>query len=800
MNDSTLLPPPNWSLQVGSLGTALVLLAIASFVISGFGWLVQPRIALLGKVASIAFTAGCVSLFGAFASLATLFVANRLEFEYVWGHGDGTNTIPYRIAGIWAGQQGSFLLWAVASSIFGLVSVRGTGIYRRWYTIVYSGFLTALSGILAYETPFKLNLVDGQPVVPASGVGLSPALQNYWVTIHPPTIFLGFGALTVLAAYAFSAMATGRLQEWVPMVRPWSLVALTLVGVGLCMGGFWAYETLGWGGFWMWDPVENVSFVPWVLVAAFVHGIMVQVAKKKWVVSNLLLGGLPFLLFVYGTFLTRSGALNETSVHSFAEMDKVAHKLLLGFLGISTATFLGLWAWRGLKYKPQQAAEPAARAKGITRDTFYLYGIFALILLGIGAALGMSMPLFMAMAGQQPKVVEEDVYHKILTWAYVPLMLTMAAGPLASWRAMGAKEFLKRIYGVSCVTLFLMGLAMIAVRMSPWTKSMDPSIRIDLPFHVSVPVIPWILLLAGLSIAVIVSSFWRITEIWKQSKVSSAAFLMHIGVAVLMAGLIISRGFEQKVRLFVQEGAHDVGLGYFVAYKGQTSNNTDRNNKVLFDVRRGKEHWVAAPGYYLVTNGDGQTNPMVWPYIEHRPLYDMYFALSGDVIDATQPTTLAPGESTTFNNSKVTYIKRTMEGEPGKSGTKFGALLQIDGRNGILQANPKIQLGGDRIIEIPDALDSSTSVILKQLDASSGSATISFKLAHPVWSIDMFYKPLTGLVWLGTGIMALAGFLSAWYRRRPKALATLGSAEDYKSQSPSDANTRKREKSAAYAR
>lgn len=800
MNDSTLLPPPAWSLQVGSLGTSLVLVAIVCFIASGFGWLLQPWLPKIQKAASVAFTVGCVSLFGVFGSLATLFIANRLEFDYVWGHGDGSNTLPYRIAGIWAGQQGSFLLWAVTSSVFALLSVRTTGIFRRWFTVVYSGFLAALSGILAYETPFKLNMIDGQPVVPATGVGLSPALQNYWVTIHPPTIFLGFGALTVLAAYAFSATVTGKVQEWIPMVRPWALVALTLVGVGLCMGGFWAYETLGWGGFWMWDPVENVSFVPWVVTAAFVHGIMVQVAKKKWAISNLLLGALPFLLFVYGTFLTRSGALNETSVHSFAEMDSVAHKLLLGFLGVSTATFLGLWTWRGLKYRPTAVApeKEAPKAKGFGRETFYLYGIFALLLLGIGAALGMSMPLFMALAGQQPKVVEEGVYHKVLTWAYVPLMLAMAAGPLVSWRAMGAKEFSKRIYGVLCVTVFFVGLAMIAVRLSPWTKSMDPSARIDLPFHTSVGLITWILLLTSLSIAVIVTSFWRITEIWKQSKVSSAAFLMHVGVAVLMAGLIISRGFEQKVRLFVQEGAHDVGLGYFVAYKGQTSTKADRNNKVLFDVKRGKESWVASPGYYLVTNGDGQTNPMVWPYIEHRPLYDMYFALSGDVIDATQPTTLAPGQTTMFNGSRISYIKRTMEGQPGQAGTKFGVLLRIEGRNGILQANPKIQLGNGGIIEIPDAIDSSTGITLKSLDAASGDATISFKLNHPVWAIDMFYKPLTGLVWLGTGIMAFAGFLSAWYRRRPRALDKAAVVESPKAEGSPE--KKKKSKAAAFAR
>src|SRR5688572_6696245 len=287
--------PPEWSLWVGSLGKLFVWLAIGFYALSLVGWLFAPKGQTLKKIGAWGFTAGSISLFATFACLAVLFGNNRFEFEYVWSHADKLNALAYRIAGIWSGQQGSFLLWGVAAAIFGLLAVRRTGEYRRWFTIPYAAFLCGIAAILAYESPYGLNLLEGKPVVPPDGVGLAPSLQNYWVLIHPPAMFLGFGSLAVLFAFAFAAMAMRDFTSWIPKVRPWAILSVSIVGGGLCMGGLWAYETLGWGGFWAWDPVENTSFVPWILGVCFIHGMIVQTTKGKWQGSNLLFAALPFL-------------------------------------------------------------------------------------------------------------------------------------------------------------------------------------------------------------------------------------------------------------------------------------------------------------------------------------------------------------------------------------------------------------------------------------------------------------------------------------------------------------------------
>ncbi len=776
LNPADLVSPPSWALQLGELGRILVLAAAALFALSAISWLFSKRSPALERAGKLSFGAACCSVLGAFVSLVILFANNRFEFEYVFGHADSHNALAYRIAGIWSGQEGSFLLWATCSAIFALFTVGNTGIYRRWYSITFAFFLGGIASILAFESPFKLNLFEGRPFVPEDGLGLAPSLQNYWVIIHPPTIFLGFGSLTALFALAFAALAVKDYEGWVPIVRPWAIVSASLVGLGLCMGGFWAYETLGWGGFWMWDPVENVSFVPWCFTIALIHGIIVQAARKKWQQTNLLLGALPFVVFIYGTFLTRSGLLSDASVHSFAEMDRSALKLLIVLMAGTTFGFAGLWGFRA--FQGRKTAPVAETGAGLKREAFYIVGIGTMLLMGIATAIGMSVPLVQALKGEKPRVVEEALYHQVLPFVFIPLMLLMAVTPFVSWRGMTPKAFWSKVYTVFCITVGLTGLVLFLAVITPIGKTLNLSSTVNMLGRFEVRGLPWLMFLVGICIFPFVGNVMRIAELFKGSKMGTMPFVTHIGVAMLMAGLIISRGFEQKAQSVVMKDRPGRLMNYEVRYAGMTSNENDRNNQLKLDIynphAKGAPLFTATPGLYKVKMADGQESTMVWPHIERGWLMDTYVSLGQPQTDATQDVELKPGETTQFGGLGLTYVKMTRKGQFGQPGTRFGALVKISAKGQSTTINPEMEIveGGETVFH-PAKLGENMELAMAGMNAANKSVTLRVQFMTPIYPIEIYHKPMTILVWLGTGIMTLAGFASAFYRRSRRAVAVV---------------------------
>lgn len=764
---TSVLFPPAWSLFTGDLGRFLILAAAALYVVSAVSWLFSPRFSRLQLVGRLAFPAASAALLGAFVSLGVLFANNRFEFEYVYGHSDLANPLAYRIAGIWSGQEGSFLLWATCSAVFGLFTVGRTGAYRRWYTAVYSLFLGAIAGILAFESPFNLNMIEGKAFVPADGLGLSPALQNYWVIIHPPVIFLGFGSLTSLFALAVAALAIKDYETWLPVVRPWAITACTLVGLGLCMGGFWAYETLGWGGFWMWDPVENVSFVPWLFTAAFLHGVIVQATRKKWQIGNLMMAGLPFIMFVYGTFLTRSGVLSDASVHSFSEMNRSALKLLIGVMGTATLGFLVLWGVRA--FQNRKTARPDDTAPSLRREAFYMMGITMLVAIGLATAIGMSVPLGQALRGEKARVVEEAVYHQVLSWLFVPLMLIMAVTPLVKWRGTQIKDLGSKLYTYTCVTIGVTGLLVFLTAATPYGRAIELNPTVTMLGKFQTPGLGWIVFLFALSVLVVTVNIGMGAQLYRRSKLGMASYLTHVGVAVLLAGMVISRGLERKGQTMVMDGMPGRALTYEIRYAGMTLDETNRDNQLklqIYDAHKGGEPlFVATPGMYKVQMGDGQESTMVWPHIQRSFLMDTYISLGQPQTDATQDISLKAGESFRFGNTVLTYDHMTRKGEPGQPGTKFGALVTVEQNGQTFSANPQMELGDGGVKSHPVKISDSLMLDMAGMDAASKAVTLRLQLTTPIYPIEIYHKPLTSLVWLGTGLMTLGGFLAAFYRR-----------------------------------
>jgi cytochrome c-type biogenesis protein CcmF len=308
-----------------------VLCALASIGL----YLLSGKSPALRRWARGAFVGAFAAIVAAEGLLMYALLTGRYDLQYVFSFSEESLTPLFKIASAWAGQEGSFLLWALWLGIYGLILMRTAGGYERWVMTVYGGVVVLLMAILAFQSPFApLPKPDPAPAVwpPRDGFGLNPVLENPWMKIHPPIIFAGFAALTVPFAYAIAALWRNEYHEFAVRVRPWAIYSATMLGFGLALGGYWAYETLGWGGFWAWDPVENSSYFPWLFMAAGMHGLLLQLNRGRMVRWNPLLLALPHLLFLYGTFLTRSGALAEVSVHSFVNMETNALKILMGML------------------------------------------------------------------------------------------------------------------------------------------------------------------------------------------------------------------------------------------------------------------------------------------------------------------------------------------------------------------------------------------------------------------------------------------------------------------------------------
>ncbi len=764
-------------LAVGTIGKVCVWAGLVFFLLA----FVQQVVDRVRKIPF--FQLGCAAIFGAIVSLGSLFVNDQFQYEYVWSHSEKINTIPYKIAAIWSGQQGSFLLWATCSSIFALLALRGVGPYRRGYLGSISLFLASLCGILAYETPYKLQLFEGKAFIPPDGTGLAPSLNNYWVIIHPPTIFLGFGSLVVLFAYAIGALVNRDYDGWISRVRPWSLVSLAVLGLGLCMGGFWAYETLGWGGFWMWDPVENVSFVPWTIVVALVHGIIVQTTKNKWHFTNLLLAGAPFLLFVYGTFLTRAGFLADVSVHSFATMEKSAHRVLLGLLFASIGGFLGLWFQRMVVYRAKNSVVQEKEMRGVDRASLYQYGIVFLVMLGAATAIGMSVPMFQALRGQSVKVVEEHLYHQILTFFFIPTMILMAITPFAGWRRMKWRDLLGRVLNVASITLGLTGLTMFILNNHSIGVRPEQGAKIDMVGGMQAPQFGWIVFLFAVCLFVGVANLWRLVEVMKRSKLGGGAFISHLGVAVAMAGLIVSRGFERQQQYFVQAGTtaiptRDGGLRNLVELvPDQKLDLLNRDNKIAFKITGDGKDFVATPGLYYKVDQSGEPKPVVWPHIQSYASHDIYLALEPATEEVMDPKSVKVGETLvlggpiwetmTERRYQIKYLELVREGEVGVKGTKFGAKVEVtDSEGHKAVVTPKMILGDNGMEKETVALDDDFSLEMASMNAADKSVSLALKYNRPVLIVHAFYKPLTILVWAGVGILTFGGLMSAWYRRR----------------------------------
>ena len=389
------------------------------------------------------------------ASLAIIasFLRSEFRYKYVAGYSNRELGLFYKITGLWAGQTGSLVFWALLLALFGSIVVfQNRSRNREFMPYVAGTVLSVLAFfmvvIVAASNPFEL-----MEFVPPDGRGLNPQLQNYWMTIHPPTLYLGFTAFTIPFAFAISALLSGRLDtRWITTTRRWTLLAWFFLTCGIIFGMMWAYVELGWGGYWFWDPVENASLLPWLTGTAFLHSVMIQEKRGMLKLWNVLLVIGTFLLSIFATFLTRSGLIE--SVHSFAENTTIAY-IFLGFLGALTLVSAVLVWWRRHAFAPENRLESF-----LSRETAFLVNNLVFVASMFAVMWGTIFPLVSEGFFGQKIQVGPPFYNRVNIPLGLILLFLLGVGPVIAWRKATPRN-LKRNFTFPLAAFVLAGAVLL---------------------------------------------------------------------------------------------------------------------------------------------------------------------------------------------------------------------------------------------------------------------------------------------------------------------------------------------------
>lgn len=416
------------NLLPGNLGQLLVIIAFGTALLSTIAYYFSTNNTnelesnSWKNIARWSFRIHSVALVGIVAALFYIIYNHHFEYYYAWAHSSKELPTHYIISCFWEGQEGSFLLWGFWQLVIGNILIR---IARSWessvMTFVGLSQVFIMSMLIGIEllgqrigsSPFILlrDAVEG-PVFSrpdylafiTDGNGLNPLLQNYWMVIHPPTLFFGFASMIVPFAYALSGVWTQRYKEWIQPALPWALIAVMVLGTGIIMGSFWAYEALNFGGFWAWDPVENASIIPWLILIAAVHVMIAYRSTGHSYFTTLFLVYISFISVLYASFLTRSGVLGEASVHSFTDLGMSGQLIfyILAFLIIGVYLFVKHWKNFPITQKDEQT---------YSREFWLFIGALIMTISCLQVLVSTSIPVYNAVFGTNVAPPTDPIQH-----------------------------------------------------------------------------------------------------------------------------------------------------------------------------------------------------------------------------------------------------------------------------------------------------------------------------------------------------------------------------------------------------
>jgi cytochrome c-type biogenesis protein CcmF len=542
---------------IGDLGHFWVALAFVSALCSsvayGMGMYQKAELRHSSlRFGRLAFGLHGISVLGVVATLFYIIYTHQYQYHYAWSHSSNNLPVYYMISCFWEGQEGSFLLWIFWHVVLGWILIKTAKEWEFGVMAVVGLVQAFLASMILGVVFFGSNKIGSSPFillrdaiespqfalnpnfVPKDGTGLNPLLQNYWMVIHPPTLFLGFALTVVPFAYSIAGLLEKKYTHWVKPALPWTILTMMVLGVGIMMGAYWAYETLNFGGYWSWDPVENAVYIPWLIVVASMHVMIVYRNSEIALKSAFILTIASFVLILYSTFLTRSGILGNSSVHSFTDLGLSGQLLVyLVFFALASAALLAS-RWSSL---PRDEKELSA----YSREFWIFMGATVLGLAAFQVLIPTSIPVFNAIASQINSALGTSLSSQLASptdaaifysnwqlWAGIFIALLSGTGQFFFWGKIDRKTLYSSISAPASVGLLMASAVLFAFSIKDWKHIL-------------------LILACSYSLAANGAILLKLSRN-KQWKLSGGS-ITHIGLAIMLLGILASAGYDRVVSL-----------------------------------------------------------------------------------------------------------------------------------------------------------------------------------------------------------------------------------------------------------
>ncbi len=763
-------------------------------------------------LARIGYHTTAVLVIAASALLLHAILTHQYQYKYVYNYSGSDLSTGLLMSTFYAGQEGSFLLWTFFTAIIGLILLDYTskrGDLEPRVMMIFTLSLTALLVMISplLKSPFHyiwmendfielkninsayLSLPSIQNFIfsdPQSnkqfiqmgkelyasltssniamnnfiiqGKGLNPLLQNFWMQIHPPILFVGFAMSAVPFAFAMAALLKNEYVDWVKQALPWVLMGTCVLGLAIMLGGYWAYGVLGWGGYWGWDPVENSSLVPWIVGVASIHTLLVQKKAQenggvgRFVKMNLILSIMTYVLVLYSTFLTRSGVLGDASVHSFGEPGMMVYWFLVIFLSLFTILGIGgiIYRWKFL------TLHFTFEENVLSRELALFTGSVALIASAIIVLVGTSAPII-------GKTVQTSFYNELNLPIAIIIGLLNGLSILLKWKFTDGKDVWNQskfsVIATVVLTLLIVivgGVHNVMLALLAFSSAFALFVNGEVAY-----------------------------KIFRGRKSFIGPYVAHIGISLFLVGVLATAGHSEQKQIDLVKGKTVSMFGHDVTFKGIEPFENGKKYRMNIEVKNGNSVRTISPVMYIAEfNNSLMREPDILVGFTKDFYIEPVSYSEGNGNQNAASVSINKGETQTYNGVDITFNQFDFPPEvrdammAGKD-FQIGAKLSVKYNNKTEAVEPIYKSIGGKQEHIPvDLKDADVRIKLGSMDASGkvnlelskiSASNTPVEAQNEVLTIDASIKPFISLVWIGVLTM-VAGFLISAFRRSKESL------------------------------